>query len=228
MGIPERKEREKEQRKEEILNAAELIFQEKGLATTTMDEIAAAAELGKSTLYLYYKSKEDLYLEVTCRGGDILHGMFQQAVGTDEVSLKQVQNIGEAYINYFNQHRKYYRMYYFLENSELHKQVSPEMSERCKQNDARIWGIVFNTIRRAKEDGYLKEDVHPQEAAVMLWACAYGLMRQIDREEEVWRREMGVELNTACMKAMALLLQGMMTEKGKRAYEDFKLSGANH
>ncbi|MFN0156885.1 MAG: TetR/AcrR family transcriptional regulator [Bacteroidota bacterium] len=228
MGIIERKEREKEQRKEEIINAAERIFQEKGLSATTMDEIAEAAELGKSTLYLYYKSKEDLYLVVTCRGGDILHSMFLEAAGTDEPSVKQIQNIGDAYINYFNQHRKYYRMYYFLENSELHKQVSPEMADLCAQNDKRIWGIVFDTIKRAKEDGYLKEDVHPPEAAVMFWACAYGLMRQIDRAEDMWREQMGVELTTACKKAMALLLEGMMTDKGKRVYEELNMSRVNN
>lgn len=67
MGIQERKEREKESRKEEIINAAQKIFFEKGLPAATMDEIAEAAELSKGTLYLYYKSKEDLYLAVTMR-----------------------------------------------------------------------------------------------------------------------------------------------------------------
>ena len=36
----------------------------------TMDEIAEAAELSKGTLYLYYSSKEDLYLAVMMRGMD--------------------------------------------------------------------------------------------------------------------------------------------------------------
>ncbi|MEO8168159.1 MAG: helix-turn-helix domain-containing protein, partial [bacterium] len=60
MGIIERKEREKEHRREDIIAAAQKIFFEKGLPSATMDEIAEAAELSKGTLYLYYKSKEDL------------------------------------------------------------------------------------------------------------------------------------------------------------------------
>jgi TetR/AcrR family transcriptional regulator len=55
MGIVERKEREKEHRKEEILDAAQKVFFERGLVTATMDEIAETAELSKGTLYLYYK-----------------------------------------------------------------------------------------------------------------------------------------------------------------------------
>ena len=57
MGIHERKEREKEHRRDEILNAAQKVFFEKGLQSATMDEIAEAAELSKGTLYLYYGSK---------------------------------------------------------------------------------------------------------------------------------------------------------------------------
>lgn len=75
MGIHERKEREKEQRKEEILDAAQRIFFEKGLLAATMDEIAEAAELSKGTLYLYYSSKEDIYLAVMMRGMKTLHEM---------------------------------------------------------------------------------------------------------------------------------------------------------
>ena len=54
-------------------------FFNKGLPTATMDEIADAAELSKGTLYLYYKSKEDLYLGVMIRG--------MQALYTDYESL---------------------------------------------------------------------------------------------------------------------------------------------
>ena len=77
MGINERKEREKEHRREEIISSAEKVFFEKGLQTATMDEIAERAELGKSTLYLYYKSKEDLYLAVLLRGTEILLQKFE-------------------------------------------------------------------------------------------------------------------------------------------------------
>jgi TetR/AcrR family transcriptional regulator len=123
MGIQERKEREKEQRREDILNAAEKVFWEKGLAPATMDEIAEKAELGKSTLYLYYKSKEDLYLAVTMRGGDIMVQMFEQATSTGEPTVKLIWNLGEAYYEYFRQYRNYFRMYYFLENAQLHSQT---------------------------------------------------------------------------------------------------------
>jgi AcrR family transcriptional regulator len=49
-----------EERKQQILQAAVRVFSRQGLANTRMDDIAEAASLSKGTLYLYYKSKEDL------------------------------------------------------------------------------------------------------------------------------------------------------------------------
>ena len=78
MGIAERREREKQRRRNDILDAAEHVFFEKGLKSATMDEVAEEAELSKGTLYLYFKSKEDLYLGITERALTVLKQMFQQ------------------------------------------------------------------------------------------------------------------------------------------------------
>jgi len=59
-----RKERERLVRRTEILHAARVIFAEKGLHETTLDEIAEKAELAKGTLYGYFESKEDLFFSV--------------------------------------------------------------------------------------------------------------------------------------------------------------------
>ena len=120
MGIQERKEREKEARREEILAAAETVFFEKGLTGSTVDDIAAEAELSKGTIYLYFRSKEDLYLAVTNRGIDIMQEMFERAIGTGENPIKLVSNLGDAYNAFFQKHQDYFRMFTFFENPEIH------------------------------------------------------------------------------------------------------------
>jgi AcrR family transcriptional regulator len=50
--------------KNEIVNSAQLLFKQFGLKKTTMDEIAAACGKAKSTLYHYFKSKEEVFDEV--------------------------------------------------------------------------------------------------------------------------------------------------------------------
>jgi AcrR family transcriptional regulator len=65
----------KDERKNQILNAAEQVFTKKGLDEARMDDIAAQTGLSKGTLYLYFKSKEDLIIAILDR---IFKGMFEQ------------------------------------------------------------------------------------------------------------------------------------------------------
>ena len=67
MGIQERKERERERRRQQIIVAAKRIFKDKGFGRATMEDIAKEAELSPGTLYLYFKNKEDLYASLSLR-----------------------------------------------------------------------------------------------------------------------------------------------------------------
>lgn len=60
-GTMNRKEREREFKRQEILTAALKLFAVKGFEQTTLDEIAVASEFGKGTIYNYFQNKEDLY-----------------------------------------------------------------------------------------------------------------------------------------------------------------------
>jgi len=67
MGIKERKEREKERRRQQIIVAAKRVFSEKGYTRTTIEDIAHEAELSPGTLYLYFKNKEELFASLSLR-----------------------------------------------------------------------------------------------------------------------------------------------------------------
>lgn len=67
MGIKERKEREKERRRQQIIVAAKRVFSKKGFNKATMEDIARESELSPGTLYLYFKNKEELYASLTLR-----------------------------------------------------------------------------------------------------------------------------------------------------------------
>ncbi len=221
MGITERKEREKEQRREEIITAAETVFFEKGLQLATMDEIAEKAELGKSTLYLYYKSKEDLYLAVLLRGSEILYQMFQRVVSTGEPTMRLIANLGEAYYDFFKQHRNYFRMFHFFENPQIHRQVSEEMMELCTTDNGRIWKLIVDLIQRGISEGVVQKNLDPMQIAVMLWSNSNSLMRQMDREDNYWKEKMGVDLEATLRLTNSLLLEALMTEEAKEKYPEY-------
>ncbi|MEN6553374.1 MAG: helix-turn-helix domain-containing protein, partial [Methanobacterium sp.] len=61
MSLAKWKKREREQRQNDIINAARKLLALKDFDEVSMDEIAREVGLGKSTLYLYFKNKESLY-----------------------------------------------------------------------------------------------------------------------------------------------------------------------
>lgn len=67
MGIQERKKREKEQRRQQIMLAAKKLFASKGFSRTTVEEIANEAELSPGTLYLYFKNKDELFAALSIK-----------------------------------------------------------------------------------------------------------------------------------------------------------------
>jgi len=220
MGIQERKEREKEARREEIINAAERVFIEKGLSASTMDEVAEIAELSKGTLYLYYRSKEDLYLAFTLRGMEVMHKLFLDAVSTEENPLKLIVNLEEAYHAFFRDYRHYFRALYFFESPEFQTQISEPMREQCFLVDRKIWDFVVQIMRRGIDEGLLHDDLDPFEAGIMLWSNANGLLRLIDRHESYWKDVMKIDLEKTLRKSNALLVEAMMTERAQALYPE--------
>jgi len=71
-------------KRDTILSAAEKIFARFGIKKTTMDDIARAARIGKSTLYYYFKGKEDVYAEVIEKESKLLKSKLRDAI--DEVN----------------------------------------------------------------------------------------------------------------------------------------------
>lgn len=70
MAITDRRARERERRRSEILDAAALLFAERGVEGASMDAIAERAELGKATLYYYFRTKEQLHHAVLEAGAE--------------------------------------------------------------------------------------------------------------------------------------------------------------
>jgi AcrR family transcriptional regulator len=221
MGIEERKHREKEQRREEIISAAEQVFAERGISNSTMDEIAERAELGKSTLYLYYKTKEDLVMAVIIRGQQILFEKFDELMRTGKSTMVLLASLAGAYYEFFRENRTHFRMMYFFENPQLHKQVSEEMMKACEEKSNCIWGSVIALIQRGIDEGLIQKNFDPRQVAVIMWSQANALMRQMDREDTYWAESMKIDLEAALKLSSALILEALMTEEAKAKYPEY-------
>ena len=78
--ISERQAKERELRREQILKGALSVFKSQGLEQTTMDEIAKKSGFGKATLYYYFGSKEELFIELLDRGWEMIWGSIEPVI----------------------------------------------------------------------------------------------------------------------------------------------------
>lgn len=223
MGIQERKEREKEQRKDEILSAAQKVFFNKGLLFSTMDEIAETAELSKGTLYLYYKSKEDLYLAVMAKGLGILLEMFIKVLHTKESTLKKILLLEKSYLEFYRSSPNYFRMMQFSQLPHFHKQVSDEMREICHTENKKLWEPALSLIQSAIDEGLIKKEFAPIELAIIFWSSITALLIRIDNEYEIWKKEMQIDLKHTLNLSNDLLWYAILTDNGKKEYELIKI-----
>jgi len=84
MALKDRKEREKEYRKKTIIEAAQKVFSENGYANALMENIAQEAELGKGTLYRYFKSKDEILICLVRTGMESLNQSLEQQLSNNE------------------------------------------------------------------------------------------------------------------------------------------------
>ncbi len=178
MGTAERKEREKEQRRLSIIEAAEKVFLSNGFDNTTMDEIADVAELSKGTLYLYFKSKEELFLEIVKKGSQILNSYFKKAVEKEKNGLDKVKAIGEAFIKFYNKHKEYHEAMMF-DHSRLHNFESKDVKAKCVGKDSEGDTIFVDVINEGIADGSIRKDIDPVKTSLLLWGQTMGVLQLI-------------------------------------------------
>ena len=105
MTVSARREREQIMRREAILDSARKLFTDNGYESTTVDAIAAKAELGKGTIYSYFSGKEEIYLAILERELTILHNNMQKAVETSSTAAEALSNLYAAFIRH---HKEYH------------------------------------------------------------------------------------------------------------------------
>lgn len=215
MGTIERKEREKESRKESIIDAAQKVFFEKGLLLSTMDEIAETAELAKGTLYLYYHSKEDLYLAVMMRGLVIMRDMFREVSIQKLPVIETLVEFANTYKLFYEQNKNYFRMLHFFNTPQFHKQVSEEMMKMCDAFNQTLWTMVTEIITQGMVEKKLRNDLDPIETAIILWSNTSTLLMRIDGQYEMFKEKLNIDLNNTLRLSNLLLLESVLTEQGK-------------
>jgi len=126
-----------ERRKNQILDVASLIFSKEGFAKANTDEIAKAANLGKGTIYRYFKNKKELFLSVVDRGLDKLKDAILMEVEKTDDPLKKIENAMKTYLSFFEKNRNLIGIL-IHEQSSFQKRIAKRYFEHYYGNVDRI------------------------------------------------------------------------------------------
>src|ERR1041385_284425 len=109
-----------------LLSAARLVFSRQGFHDATIDDIAHEAGVAKGTVYLYFKSKQDIYLEALRDGIESLLNEMRAEVDSQHDAEAKLRKLIAVKIAFFDKHRDFFNIL----QSELGR-VEKTMNE-CK------------------------------------------------------------------------------------------------
>jgi len=187
MGLKERREREKEARKEQILAAARSLLFKKGIQATSINQIARKAELGVGTIYFYYQSKEEIFYSLQEEGLDILFAKID-AIGSDDLSpAEKLRQTGRAYLQFSDEHKNYFDIInYFLATPSVI--LGAELKQRIDRKGSRILELIDGFVDSGIADGLFRP-VDSKKYAVMFWGTLHGLTQFKKLEDTVLEGE---------------------------------------
>ena len=219
MGINERKEREKESRRETIVDAAEKIIQVKGFEGMTIDDVAIIAELGKGTIYLYFKNKTDLYHAVVCRGLRLLKNNLEKAIKKKASGIENLLAIGWAYYRFCLDYPFYFNamMHQEVLEVEWEKHVEYEGVKCCEAVSNQIFALMAELIRGGIGDGSIRPDLQPQKLTILLWAQITGVLKMTAAKSEIFEKLMGISPKELTELHFTLVRQALTPPSGSGA-----------
>ena len=106
-----RRQRDRLRRRTDILQAAEHVFAGKGFHQASIEEIARAAEYGTGTVYLYFKDKEALYVELFEEKVRELIESIQPGSSAKKHPLQALKQLIHARMEYFDRNRAFFQIY---------------------------------------------------------------------------------------------------------------------
>ncbi len=110
MGLEERRKREKQNRKNAILKAARRLFFDNGFRPVTVESIAKKAELSKGSIYLYFKSKEEIYTQILLSDIDKFHEYFKDLHQNTASASEAITKFAMIYVDLFLNDRELFRI----------------------------------------------------------------------------------------------------------------------
>lgn len=171
-----RRERERRQRRADILRAAEEVFAAQGFHAASIEQIAKAAEYATGTVYLYFRDKEALYLELFEEKIRELSDLIRRQTAGIKDPIEAIRRVVEARMDFFERNRAFFRIYARegMNRYESRHDRWTKIVRLYEEYLDLLAGIIHTAQRRGL---FCKGDAHQYSVALS------GMMIQLTRDQ---------------------------------------------
>ena len=176
MGIQDRKRREREQRRRQIMRAAHKVFSNKGFTKTTMEDIAHEAELSPGTLYLYFKNKDELYASLSVEVLERLYEMLKLVYIKEARNTKvRIDHLKHSLYDIYQVDPLILLNLFHLQSSEILKNLAPPMLTTIRDLSKKSLEILAKIFAEGIDNKVFIEK-HPADLSNVMWALFSGVV----------------------------------------------------
>jgi AcrR family transcriptional regulator len=210
MGVKERRQREKTQVREKILDAALEFFAREGVEGVTMRALADAIEYSPPVIYAHFRDKDAIIRELCNRQIRGLAQAFSTYGALDPV--ERLRRIGYAYTDFAVQHPSHFRFLFLTEHA---LPGAEELGDDPEQN---AYAFLKQTVKDGLAAGVFRAGyTDAEEIAQLCWGSAHGLVALHNTKAEAgwieWR-----DARTSARRLIDATLDGIVKpEAAKRA-----------
>jgi AcrR family transcriptional regulator len=170
MTIANRKERQKEELKARILQSARELFMEKGVEATSIRNIAERIEYSPTTIYLYFKDKDEIFHALHKEGFNLLR-QYLEALAHVGNPFERLKAISKAYIKFATENGELYDLMFIIRSpmDAISKMDDPDWKEG---NSA--FHFLVHTVTECIEQGYFK-GLNAEILSFTVWSMVHGI-----------------------------------------------------
>lgn len=214
MGVKERREREKSETRDKILDAARELFVTEGYAGVSMRKVAEMIEYSPTAIYVHFADKEELFRELCHQDYARLAQVFQSSVMSND-PIERLRQIGAIYIDFGTEYRNHY-MFMFMTAHPPHEpdEVDREMMGNPEKD---AYAFLKWAVQQALDAGCFREELKDAEViSQTLWASVHGVISlEIAKGDDEWL--VWCPLKERAEMMLDVTLRGLLREKAFEA-----------
>lgn len=178
MGILERNQKMTEIKRDEIIRGMEEALQSKSYNELTIDDVAKKAEYSKKTIYSYFRSKDEIYLELLIRKFNLLYDQLNHATaGNDKRGIEKIRLLGQTYYKFSKDFPEYMQAIIDFEaKSCTGSSETDNMIKHFNEETGKSYLLLEDAIKEAIEDNEISNETDVSSIALFLWSSINGFI----------------------------------------------------